>query len=250
MHAWGKWLVYKRGRWIIDEKDALVTEIAKQVAKGLFELAAKTADKDSNKAKPIWEWALKSCTSGAIAAMIRLARGMPGILVDHEQLDADPWLLNVANGTVDLRTGELRAHNPADLCTMQAPVAYDPDAPAPLWEACLQRWQPDDEVRDYVQTRAGAGATGIPTETVDIDYGEGGNGKSKFHGAIQHVLGPYAAVPTRASSSPAASNNIPPWSPTCSASASRWHRRPRPPKPSTTNRSRTSLEETALKDGG
>jgi putative DNA primase/helicase len=195
VHAWGKWIVYQRGRWIIDEKDALVTEAAKQVARGLYVLAAKTAAKDPDEAKPIWDWALKSDTSGAIAAMIRLARGAPGILVDHEQLDADPWLLNVSNGTIDLRTGRLRDHNPADLCTLQAPVAYDPHATAPLWEACIERWQPDDDVRDYVQIRAGAGATGIPTETVDVDYGCGGNGKSKFHGGVQHVLGPYATVP-------------------------------------------------------
>jgi P4 family phage/plasmid primase-like protien len=195
VHAWGKWIVYQRGRWIIDEKDALVTETAKKVAKGLYALAAKTAAKDPDEAKPIWDWALKSDTSGAIAAMIRLARGAPGILVDHEDLDADPWLLNVSNGTIDLRTGRLRDHDPADLCTLKAPVAYDPDATAPLWEACIGRWQPDDAVRDYVQVRAGAGATGIPTETVDVDYVCGGNGKSKFHGAIQHVLGPYAAVP-------------------------------------------------------
>ena len=50
-------------------------------------------------------------------------------------------------------------------------------------------------MRDYLQVRAGAAATGNPTETVDIDYGDGGNGKSKFYGAIQHVLGPYAVVP-------------------------------------------------------
>jgi putative DNA primase/helicase len=45
--------------------------------------------------------------------------------------------------------------------------------------------------------RAGACATGIATETLDIDYGHGGNGKSKFHGAVQHVLGPYAVVPNK-----------------------------------------------------
>ena len=195
VHAWGKWIVYQHGRWIIDEKDALVTEIAKQVPKGLFELAAKTAFTNPEDAKPIWPWALKSCASGTIAAMVRLARGAPGILVEHEQLDSDPWLLNVGNGTIDLRTGKLRDHDPADLCTLQAPVDYDEHATAPLWKSCLQRWQPDDTVLDYVQVRAGAGATGIPTETIDIDYGGGGNGKSKFHGAIQHVLGPYATVP-------------------------------------------------------
>jgi P4 family phage/plasmid primase-like protien len=195
VHAWGKWIVYRNGRWVVDEKDALVTEMAKKVPRGLYRLAAKTAAKDPDDAKPIWAWALKSDTSGAIAAMVRLARGVDGLLVNHEALDADPWLLNCANGTVDLRTGKLRDHDPADLCTMQAPVAYDPQATAPLWEACITRWQPDAGVRTYVQVRAGAGATGIPTETVDVDYGHGGNGKSKFHGAIQHVLGPYATVP-------------------------------------------------------
>ncbi len=195
VRAWGKWIVYQNGRWIIDEKDALVTEIAKGVARRLYRLAAETALTDPEAAKPIWAWALKSDTSGAIAAMIRLARGAPGIVVEHEQLDADPWLLNCLNGTVDLRTGNLLDHDPADLCTLQAPVAYNPDAEAPLWEACLGRWQPDEMIRDYLQLRAGASATGNPTETVDIDYGGGGNGKSKFHGATQQVLGPYACVP-------------------------------------------------------
>src|SRR5205814_9912853 len=47
----------------------------------------------------------------------------------------------------------------------------------------------------YIRVRAGACATGKPTETVDVDYGEGGNGKSKCHGTIQHVLGDYAVIP-------------------------------------------------------
>ena len=34
VHAWGKWLVYIDGRWILDEKDALVTELAKGVSDG------------------------------------------------------------------------------------------------------------------------------------------------------------------------------------------------------------------------
>jgi putative DNA primase/helicase len=197
VHAWGKWLVYKQGRWVIDTNDALVTEMAKRVAKGLFRLAAKTAANEQPDGKPssIWRWALDAETSGSITAMIRLARGAPGILVEHEQLDADPYLLNVRNGTIDLRTGRLRAHDPADLMTIQCPVDFDPHGAAPLWETCVERWQPDPTVRDYVQVRAGAGATGKPTETVDVDYGSGGNGKSKFHGAIQHVLGDYAVVP-------------------------------------------------------
>jgi putative DNA primase/helicase len=194
VHAWGKWIVYRDGRWVIDEGDVLVTEHAKGVARRLIKMTADiTGDKDLR--ERAWNWSLRSETSGAIAAMIRLARGAPGILVEHEQLDADPYLLNVRNGTVDLRTGTLRPHDPADLITIQCPVAYDPDAQAPIWKACLIRWQPDPTVRRYIRHRAGAGATGHPTETVDVDYGSGGNGKSKFWGAIQHVLGDYAVVP-------------------------------------------------------
>ncbi len=181
VHAWGKWVVYQRGRWTLDENDALVTEQGKRVAIALFALAAKATDKDERKA--IWSWALRSEASGSIAAMVRLTRGIPGVLVEHEDLDADPYLLNVRNGTIDLRTGQLRPHDPTDLITVQCPVSYDPDAKAPLWEACVQRWQPDPEVRDYIQVRAGAGTTGKPTETVDVDYGSGSNGKSKFWGS-------------------------------------------------------------------
>ena len=128
--------------------------------------------------------------------MVRLARGMPGVLVDHEQLDADPWSLNVANGTIDLRTGALRAHDPADLLTMQAPVGYDPHATAPLWEACVQtlaaRRRGPRLPADPGRRRRHRASR--PRQSI-VDYGDGGNGKSKFHGAIQHVLGPYAMVP-------------------------------------------------------
>jgi P4 family phage/plasmid primase-like protien len=193
-HTWGKWLVYRRGRWIIDENDVLVTEFAKRVARHLFKLTASVNDNKDLRER-VWKWALRSETSGAIGAMIRLARGAPGILVEHEELDANPYLLNVRNGTIDLRTGKLRAADPADLITLQCPVIYDPDARAPIWKDCVERWQPDPTVRTYIQDRAGASATGTPTETVDVDYGTGANGKSKFWGAIQHVLGDYAVVP-------------------------------------------------------
>ena len=129
--------------------------------------------------------------------MVRLARGNPKVLVAHEQLDADPYILNVKNGTVDLRTGELRPHDPADLCTLQAPVEFHPGALAPLWEKCLERWQPDLLVRDYLQREIGAGITGKPTETLSIHHGNGGNGKSKFFGAVKSAVGPYVIEPHR-----------------------------------------------------
>ena len=62
---------------------------------------------------------------------------------------------------------------------------------------CLETWQPDAEMRDYLQLEAGAALTGHPTETLSIHFGSGGNGKSKYFGALQYVLGDYAVVPHR-----------------------------------------------------
>jgi putative DNA primase/helicase len=194
VHAWGRWIIYDttNGVWRIDLNDALVTEQAKGVARTMFTLAA-TLTGDARDA--LWKWAKRSESATAIANMVRLARGTPGVLVAHTELDAKPWLLNVANGTIDLQTGALQAHDPDDLLTVQAPTRYDPDATAPLWEACLERRQPDPAMRAYLQQVIGTGATGQAIEHLFVNLGPGGNGKSTFYGAVAAVLGAYVVVP-------------------------------------------------------
>ena len=192
VHAWGKWLVYREGAWTEDAKDALVTEQAKEVSRRLFRCAVDLPAKERD---VMLSWALKCELSGVISAMIRLTRGVPGVLVEHERLDADPYLFNCLNGTVDLRTGQLRPHNPDDLITMQAPVMFDAAAVAPLWQACVERWLPDPEVRRFVQRAVGSGLTGHPLESLFVNVGTGGNGKSKFYGTVAEILGPFAVTP-------------------------------------------------------
>lgn len=193
VRIWGKWAVYSGGVWKVDPGSALASEIAKEVPRSLFRLAADHGDPDVRKL--IWKHATGSETKGAIGAMLTLARGDTRTLVEHSQLDTHPHLLNVQNGEVNLRTGELIAHNPDHLLTMQAPVYYDPEAEAPLWLKCVERWQPDPAVRAYLQRAIGSGLTGYPVERLFINVGDGGNGKSKFYGAIETALGPYYVVP-------------------------------------------------------
>lgn len=193
VHAWGKWIVYRDGRWRIDNTDALITEIAKAVPRHMF---AQSIDLAGDTRTAMFRWANRSESASAVASMIRLARGIPGVLVDHRDLDAHPWLLNVRNGTLDLRTGELGPHDPDHLITCQAPVDYDPDAAAPLWERCVAMWQPAPAVRDFLQAVIGSAATGDPVERVFVNLGGGANGKSRFYGAVEAVLGhDYAVVP-------------------------------------------------------
>jgi putative DNA primase/helicase len=189
---WGRWIVYKEGMWTVDASEALVTEAAKRVAKSLFKMVQGLS---GTVRTDVFKAGVRAESAAGISGMVRLARGHESIIVGTQQMDANPDILNVRNGTIDLRTGELRPHNPADLCTKQCPVDYDPNATAPLWDQCLRTWLPDADVREYVQREAGAGTTGHPTETLSVHYGTGANGKSKFFGAIQAVLGHYAATP-------------------------------------------------------
>ena len=187
VHEWQRWIVYSGGRWDVDGGDALIMERARAVGRSLFKQVPKapTSTRDA-----VYAAAKRAESAGAIAAMVRLARGHASVLVKHEDLDADPYILNVKNGTIDLHTGTLRPHDPADLCTLQAPVEFHPGALAPLWQKCLERWQPDPEVRAYLQCEAGAGITGRPTETLSVHCGGGGNGKSRYFGGLKSAMGP------------------------------------------------------------
>ena len=201
--AWDTWLVYRGGRYFKDSRNAIVTEYAKGVPATMLanlppagtRVSVSATGKETDQRSREIAWAKHTESATALRAMVEISRAAPGVMIEHEDLDADPELLNVGNCTVDLRTGLGRPHDPADLLTMQTPVLYDQEATAPLWERCLETWQPDPEVRRYLQIRAGACATGRATESLDIDWGNGGNGKSRFHSTIHHCLGDYAMIP-------------------------------------------------------
>ena len=188
---WGRWLVCgPDGFWTIDHKDVHVRELAKDVGRQLKWAA--NVQKNEREATRLFSFAFRSMNARAITAMVDLARGIQGIPLDHEELDADPYLLGCANGVVDLKTGELRPAEPADLMTRQCPVEYDPDAEAPRWQQALQEWFPDPEVRAYLHRLAGSALVALQRDHVFvIHYGHGGNGKGTFTRALQHVLGPY-----------------------------------------------------------
>ncbi len=95
---------------------------------------------------------------------------------------------------MDLRTGALRPHNPADRLTKLCPVAYRPDADAPRWRRFLiELFLGDSELMGFVQRAIGYSATGdVREDVLFIPYGTGSNGKSTFLGTIRAILGDYA----------------------------------------------------------
>jgi len=103
----------------------------------------------------VWAWVCMAPASvwsaRGIAAMLTMAASEPGLPVQPDEFDADPWVLNVLNGTLNLRTGDLREHRRADLITTIAPVAWDEKATCPKWESCLETWQPDPGGRAFLR---------------------------------------------------------------------------------------------------
>ena len=187
-HPWRKWLVWTGARWERDNAGR-IHQLAKEAVRGIYREASDAEDDDRRKA--LAKHASASESETRIRAMIELSKSERPISPD--ELDADPWLLNVKNGTIDLRTGELREHRREDLITKVAPVEYDPDASAPALEAFLERVLPGEELRGFVQRAAGYSATGDTSEQcMFIHHGPGANGKSTFQETVSAALGDYA----------------------------------------------------------
>jgi putative DNA primase/helicase len=187
-YPWARFLVWTGAQWERDEAGK-VYRLAKETVRGIYQEAAESENETRRKA--LAQHATRSEAEAKIKAMLELAKSE--IPVSPEELDADPWLLNAPNGTVDLRTGELREHCREDLITKIAPVEYRPDAPAPAWGAFLEQVLPSEDLRAFVQRAAGYSATGDTSEQcLFINHGVGANGKSTCQEAIAAALGDYA----------------------------------------------------------
>jgi putative DNA primase/helicase len=190
-YPWARWLVWDGVRWRADDTGEAVRR-AKATTQA--KLARASLIDDSRERTRLGNHALKSQSDRGIRAMLFLAQSEPGIPVLPDELDADPWKLNVLNGTLDLRTGKLREHSRADLITKLAPIAYDAAAQAPCWLAFLEKiFAGDPTLIEYVARLLGYSITGTTREHVlVVNHGPGANGKSTLLATMQRLLGDYA----------------------------------------------------------
>lgn len=115
--------------------------------------------------------------------------------VKAEDFDRDPMLLNLQNGVLDLRSGELLPHDPDLMLSKICSVNYDPEAGAGRWRQFIwEVMQGDEEKALFLQKAAGMALTGeTKEETCFLLYGKTTrNGKGTFVETIGAVLGDYA----------------------------------------------------------
>jgi P4 family phage/plasmid primase-like protien len=190
--SWKKWLVWDGTRWELDVL-GVVHQHAKDVVRTIASEANGVADDKVRAA--IFKHAEESESRGGREAIVRLAALERGIGVLSTELDADPWLFNCLNGTIDLRTGQLRPHDRANLLTKRTRVAFDATATCPLWERFLKRVMGDrDDLVSFLQRAVGYALTAdVREQVLFFLHGSGSNGKSTFARILLDILGEYGA---------------------------------------------------------
>jgi putative DNA primase/helicase len=136
----------------------------------------------------------QSNTYARIMGALNFLKGWDGYhIAQATDWDADGWLLNVKNGTLDLHTGKLRVHGPGDLLTKIAPVTYDDALDLGHWKRHIELFLPNEAIRRHVQRHLGRSLVGGHlSEEFPIWFGGGGRGKSTTAKCLQKLLGGYS----------------------------------------------------------
>ena len=152
--AWRQWLTWDGQRWAQDSTGQ-AQRWMKVIARRLTTDAM--AIEDDQKRRAATGLARRGESSAGVKGALTLAGTETGIVVTPDDLDADPFLLNCRNGTLDLRSGELRPHAPADLLTKMTGAEYHPGAAGAEFGKFLERVQPDPAMRGYLARLTGHG---------------------------------------------------------------------------------------------
>lgn len=186
---WG-WLAWNGQKWLMDRGEE--EKLYKKIVKGIFLEAAQ--EQDSNRREALWKWAKLSESQNVMAGTLRMAQSEPGIRAFTGDFDKNSWLLNLQNGTVELRTGQLLPHTREHLITKQVPITHKPKAICPTFQAYLQRiFEGDQTMIEFIQRAVGYSLTANTREhCIFILYGTGRNGKSTLINVLNSLLGEFA----------------------------------------------------------
>ncbi len=184
------WFVWSGNHWQPDAESLNVKEQAKRVS-AIISSEVVNYENDDDKKKEVNKWADQSRSVSRIEAAIKSATSDPRIRVAVDDWDSNTNLLGVANGVVDLRTGELLKGRPDLHITRRTPVSYTAGIRNPRWEKFIdEATGGDKELQQYIQRAVGYTLTGHSNHDVMfLVYGPPGSGKNTFVEAIVKALG-------------------------------------------------------------
>lgn len=199
------WKVYDGKRWKTDVGGIVVSGAARDLSRALAVYSAELQDKEM---QLCLNWSARWARSNNRKTYIQEAASVHP--VSESDFDQDKWLLNLNNGTLDLRTETLRPHDPDDLITKLAPVEYDPTAVCHRWDSFIreimepgdgeevgsgtEKAQAREQKSQFLQRYLGYCLSGdTREESFLVMYGPTSrNGKSVCVEVVRAVLGDYA----------------------------------------------------------
>ncbi len=196
VHEAKAWRVWNGQCWDADTKNKVMqytATVADQMRREAF--ALDTSDEGNRgKQTALVKWANQSLDERRRQSMMRLAAAEPGMTVSVSRFDADGWLLNCENGTIDLRSGSLRKHERGDMLTHVLPVEFDPAAKCPRWTRFMQEiFGGDESLCEFMHKAIGYSLTGdIGEQACFVLHGHGANGKSTMLNVVSKMLGDLA----------------------------------------------------------
>jgi putative DNA primase/helicase len=189
VHAFKAWYIWDGLYWRRDDNGEIM-RWAYTAIESLFD-EAKNLDEQSRAA--FRRFAMVSQSRSKLAAMVDLAENIEGVPLSPNDLDTDPMLLGVLNGTIDLSTGAFGNGVREDNITKRCGVAFDPKATCPNWEAFQQKiTNGDADLIAYKQRVYGVLLTGLMIEVLFIMHGGGANGKTTELETVRAIMSDYA----------------------------------------------------------
>ena len=187
------WRVWDGRRWDLDTTRVRgwANDTARHIRR---EAAAMPKSENGQPQIELFRHAIRSESRDRLASMVDVARTLPDVVVEADQWDADRMLFNVANGTINLRNGNLIPHNPAHYITKGSSVEYRPGQRCGRFERFLgDATGGDRELQNFLQVVAGYCLTGMTTEeTFLIVHGPAASGKTTFLELLKSIMGGYA----------------------------------------------------------
>jgi putative DNA primase/helicase len=185
---WNQWSIFDGTRWKTDETRAVFS---------CARIVCREAAREANAAKA----AKAIASSKTRSAVVSMASDDRRTAATVDQWDTDIWLLNTPDGTVDLRTGEMRPHGLEDYMTKITAVSPDPSCPTPLFDSFLDRvTESNADYKSFLQRVSGYCLTGSTRDhALFFLHGGGRNGKSTLVKTIGGSMGDYhCTAPTEA----------------------------------------------------
>lgn len=173
--------------WQHDFDGGIVREMA-TVTDRLGQLAK---DQDN---EALAKWAKASRSYAKITAAVNMAKNLG---LSHSAGDWNPnrHLLNVRNGVLDLRSGELLPHDRSYLMTHMFGASYDPDAQCPNFTSFMERALPSESMRSYVQRALGYSLLGDADQrSMFLIVGPSGTGKSTLMDTMRELFNDYGTT--------------------------------------------------------